>query len=377
VASDPLSIFITRLDASGTRRCGVKDLFDTAGVVTTYGSQIYRDHVPDRDAAAWVRLRAAGWTLAGKTNLHEFAYGVTSQNPWYGAVRNPHDPDRVAGGSSGGSAAGVAAGEFELGLGSDTAGSIRIPASACGVVGFKPSFGAVPLDGCFPLVPWLDTAGPIALTVAVCSAAFSVLAARPAASPIAPDGLVVGVMRRTEDVDPSVAAVYAASVDRLREAGATIVDCDLPPVPEGGVLLRMVRATFEHRATFPARASEYAADVRLKLERGLEPLTHLEALALEAELAAWREACLALTKGVQLVAMPTLPDPPPRVDASEGAVRGRLVRHTQLCNYLGWAAISVPCGRDAAGLPVGLQLTAADDAVVLGAALGLESAIRG
>jgi aspartyl-tRNA(Asn)/glutamyl-tRNA(Gln) amidotransferase subunit A len=136
--SDPLNIFITRCETSGSRRCGVKDLFHTAGVRTTYGSRIYGDHVPTKDAIAWQRLAADGWTMAGKTNMHEFAYGTSSQNPWYGTVGNPHDPGRVAGGSSGGSAAGIVTGEFEMGLGTDTAGSIRIPASWCGVVGFKP-----------------------------------------------------------------------------------------------------------------------------------------------------------------------------------------------------------------------------------------------
>ena len=131
--TDDLAIFITPLASTGSRRCGVKDLIDTAGIRTTYGSRVYGDHVPAADAPSWARLRDAGWTLAGKTNLHEFAYGVTSQNLWYGTVRNPHDATRVAGGSSGGSAAGIVTGAFELGLGTDTAGSIRLPSAFCGV----------------------------------------------------------------------------------------------------------------------------------------------------------------------------------------------------------------------------------------------------
>ncbi|MGZ4178284.1 MAG: amidase [Solirubrobacteraceae bacterium] len=374
---DPLNVFITRCDGSGGRRCGVKDLFDTAGIRTTYGSRIYADNVPQRDAAAWARLRAAGWTLAGKTNLHEFAYGVTSANPHYGPVRNPHDPSRSAGGSSGGSAAGVVTGEFELGLGTDTAGSIRIPASACGVVGFKPSWGAVPMDGCFPLVPWLDTAGPIAADTATCADAFAALALRPAAEPVDASALTVGAMGRLDAVEPGIAQAYEAVLDRLRGAGVPLLTLDLPPLPRGAMRVRMVHAAFVHRATFPSRADEYGEDVRVKLAAGREPLEHLEALALLEEQEDWRRACRRLSQGVDLIAMPTLPVPPPPVDVSEGEVRGAIFRHTQVFNHLGWAAITVPCGRDGLGLPVGLQLAAPSDDLVLGAGLALEPVIRG
>src|SRR6266496_359693 len=129
----------------------VKDLLDTAGLVTTYGSTLFANHVPTRSAEAVLRLEAAGYTVAGKTNLHEFAYGVTSQNPHFGTVPNPRAPGRLAGGSSGGSAAAIAAGEVELALGSASGGSIRIPAAWCGLVGFKPTHGLVSAEGCFPL----------------------------------------------------------------------------------------------------------------------------------------------------------------------------------------------------------------------------------
>ena len=143
-------------------RLAVKDLFDTAGLVTTYGSAIFADHVPERTAEAVRRLEAAGYANVGKVNLHEFAYGVTSENPHFGTVPNPLRPGRIAGGSSGGSAAALAAGLADAGLGTDSGGSIRIPAACCGVVGFKPTFGLVPLDGCFPLAPSFDHAGPLA-----------------------------------------------------------------------------------------------------------------------------------------------------------------------------------------------------------------------
>ncbi len=377
MSDDPLNVFITRCDGPAGRRCGVKDLFDTAGVRTTYGSRIYADNIPRQDATAWARLRGAGWTLAGKTNLHEFAYGVTSANPHYGPVRNPHDPSRSAGGSSGGSAAGIVTGEFELGLGTDTAGSIRIPASACGVVGFKPSWGAVPMEGCFPLVPWLDTAGPMAADTATCAAAFAVLAQRPPATPVDTAALTVGVMSGLDEVEPAIAAAYASALDRLRESGVRLLTVDLPRVPRGAVRVRMVDAAFVHRATFPSRAAEYGEDVRVKLAAGREPLEHLEALALLEEQEAWRLACRRLSEGADLVAMPTLPVPPPLIETFEGDVRGAIFRHTHVFNHLGWAALTVPCGRDGLGLPVGLQLAAPDDDLLLGAGLALEPAIRG
>ena len=154
---------------------GVKDLFDTAGLTTTYGSAIFRDHVPDRTAEAVRRLEATGYANVGKTNLHEFAYGVTSENPHFGDVLNPLDSDRVAGGSSGGSAAAVAAGLCEVALGTDTGGSIRIPAACCGITGFKPTHGLVPTDGVFPLAPSFDHVGPLTRTVGECVSTLEVL----------------------------------------------------------------------------------------------------------------------------------------------------------------------------------------------------------
>src|SRR5213078_3025182 len=146
----------------------VKDLLDTAGLTTTYGSALFVDHVPAVSADAVRLLEESGYAVAGKTNLHEFAYGITSQNAHYGTVPNPHHPGRLAGGSSGGSAAAIAAGDVDLALGSDSGGSIRIPAAWCGIVGFKPTYGLVPADGCFPLAPSYDHVGPMAATVEGC-----------------------------------------------------------------------------------------------------------------------------------------------------------------------------------------------------------------
>ncbi len=154
----------------------VKDLLDTAGLATTYGSALFADHVPAVSADAVQLLEAGGYAVAGKTNLHEFAYGISSQNPHYGTVPNPRAPGRLAGGSSGGSAAAIAAGDVELALGTDSAGSIRIPAAWCGVVGFKPTHGLVSVEGSFPLAPSYDVVGPMASSVEGCERLLRVLA---------------------------------------------------------------------------------------------------------------------------------------------------------------------------------------------------------
>src|SRR6266536_933722 len=173
----PQGIFLARPEqpAEGIR-LAVKDLFDTAGLTTTYGSIVYGEHVPDRTAEAVSRAEAAGYANIGKTNLHEFAYGITSENEHFGTVPNPIAEGRIAGGSSGGSAAALVAGLADAALGSDSAGSIRIPAACCGVTGFKPSFGLVPIDGCFPLAPTFDHVGPMARDLGGCARMMRALA---------------------------------------------------------------------------------------------------------------------------------------------------------------------------------------------------------
>src|SRR5438477_3645492 len=204
----PDGVFITELEPGDGIRLAVKDLFDTAGVRTTYGSAVFAEHVPEQSAEAVVRAERAGYVSVGKTNLHEFAYGVTSQNLHYGTVPNPVAPGRTAGGSSGGSAAAVAAGLADGALGSDSGGSIRIPAACCGVVGFKPSFGLVPLAGCFPLAPSFDHGGPIAASVAGCEEMMAALAPGPWGEPVESlEQVVVGVAW-LEGCDPLVRARF-------------------------------------------------------------------------------------------------------------------------------------------------------------------------
>ncbi len=170
-------IWLARPDDVGAGEpVAVKDLLDTAGLTTTYGSALFAEHVPVVSAEAVQLLEADGYVVAGKTNLHEFAYGISSQNAHYGTVPNPVAPGRLAGGSSGGSAAAIAVGDVELALGSDSAGSIRIPAAWCGVVGFKPTYGLVSVEGCFPLAPSYDVVGPMASSAGGCERLLRILA---------------------------------------------------------------------------------------------------------------------------------------------------------------------------------------------------------
>src|SRR5207237_2219002 len=181
------------------KRLLVKDLIETAGLRTTYGSKIYADHVPTRTAPAVERLVAAGAVVTGKANLHEFAWGVTSQNPWYGTVQNPRHPGKTTGGSSGGNAAALAAGLCDIGIGTDTGCSIRLPSSCGGTVGLKPQWGRIPLDGVYPLCPTFDTAGPMANTVEDVAAMWSVLTGEPVPEPRL-EGLTVGLLTKPPSV---------------------------------------------------------------------------------------------------------------------------------------------------------------------------------
>src|SRR5919198_1894780 len=205
-------VFITETaPADGRTTLAIKDLFDTAGVRTTYGSAVFADHVPETTAEAVLRLERAGYTSVGKANLHEFAWGITSENPHYGWVPNPIAEGRIAGGSSGGSAAALAAGLADAALGSDSAGSIRIPAACCGITGFKPTYGLVPIEGCFPLAPTFDHAGPMARDATTCAQLLQALVPDFMPKELGLEDVVVGVFW-LEHAEPLVRArVEAAS----------------------------------------------------------------------------------------------------------------------------------------------------------------------
>ena len=346
----------------------VKDLFDTDGDRTTYGSSIYAEHVPRRTARAVSLLEEAGAVTIAKTNLHEFAWGTTSQNPHWGYVGNPVRPGRVAGGSSGGNAAALAAGVGMVGLGTDTGGSIRIPSACCDTVGFKPSHGVVPTDGCFPLSPSFDVVGPMARSVADCALTFSVLSGRPIPEPRL-DGLVVGVIEEPPQMSPHEpgtasgggGAGIGAALPKLEALGARLVEGSIDP-PEADVVPVMLHeCAVSHRETFPARRDEYGPDTKMKFSAALEAPEDAVAAAYE-ELPRWRERAAA--SGPDLYVTPTLAGEVPALDVFEPDVRIAMVGHTRLFSFLGWAAISIG----------GLQLAARDDATVLAAALAWEDA---
>jgi aspartyl-tRNA(Asn)/glutamyl-tRNA(Gln) amidotransferase subunit A len=366
-----VSIFLARPErpAEGIP-LAVKDLFDTAGLVTTYGSIVFAEHVPERAAESVARLEAGGYATVGKTNLHEFAYGISSQNPHFGTVPNPVAPGRLAGGSSGGSAAALAARLADAALGTDSGGSIRIPAAWCGVVGFKPSHGLVPLDGCFPLAPSFDHAGLMARSVPECTSVLTTLVPDcPARCLESLDELELGIAWSAL-ADPLVRA-------RVEEAGQLFPrarQLDLPlPERVGSVFMREEAEV--HRDLFREHAGRYGENVRVKIERCLTVTDEELDEGLRAR-EAYRERCLERLEGVDLLLAPTTPFVAPFADADELTIRDAAIRFTYPFNVLGWPALALPCGPAENGLPASVQLAAraGDDALVLAAGELLERA---
>ncbi len=365
----------------------VKDLFATRGMRTTAGSRILRDWVPARDAAAVAQLRAAGAIIFGKTNLHEFAYGVSTANPWWGVARNPHDPTRSPGGSSGGSAIAVVAGLCAGALGSDTGGSIRVPASLCGCVGLKPTFGAIPLDGTIPLGWSLDHAGPLARTVADAGLLLDVLTgvdAGRAARRASTRGLRVGVLKgpMVEKVQPHVSHQVDAAAAGLRRWGLRVRSVTVPEM-EWTVATQLVtlraEASAVHNRWIRTRPRAYGADVRIRLQLGalVAGADYVLAQRMRGRL---RAALGRVFQDVDVLLLPTTPITAPvigdrtvRWRSGEEPVDGALVRLTAPFNLTGLPALSVPFGR-AGGLPVGLQVVgqSMDEARLLAVARVIE-----
>ena len=350
----------------------LKDNIYTRGVRTTAGSKVMADFVPDRDAAVVARLREAGAIMLGKTHLHEFAYGVTSNNIFYGPARNPYDLERIPGGSSGGSAIAVAAGLCAAAVGTDTGGSIRIPAALCGVTGFKPAFGAVSVEGIVPLCVSLDHAGPLVRTVA--DAVLMDAALRGVLGPRrrlrhAARGLRLGWPEGYffERVDPEIAGAIEAARRLFQKRGVRIVPVNLSLIEaanRASTPIALAEAYQFHRRAgyFPARAAEYSDDVRGRLEKGVavSAADYLDAREVVEEATREFRAC---GENVDAFLVPTVPIAAPRIGedritvaGTQEETRAALLRMCRPANLWGAPALSIPCGATQQGLPIGLQL---------------------
>jgi aspartyl-tRNA(Asn)/glutamyl-tRNA(Gln) amidotransferase subunit A len=371
--TEPPGIFLARPEqpAEGIP-LAVKDLFDTAGLVTTYGSAIFAEHVPARTAEIVTRLEERGYANVGKTNLHEFAYGTTSENPHFGTVPNPVAPGRIAGGSSGGSAAALAAGLADAALGTDTGGSIRIPAACCAVVGFKPTFGLVPLEGCFPLAPSLDHAGPMARSVDECVRVLEALVPGFERARLESLEEVEVGLAWTEHADPLVRARVeeaAARFPRLRRIELALED--------GARTVFMREVADVHRELYAEQGDLYGDNVAAKIELCLAVTDSEYEAGLRAR-AEYRERIDELFGDVDLLITPTLPFVPPPTGLDERDLRAGLTRLTWPFNVIGAPALALPCGTAEDGLPASVQLVGRPgaDALVLGAGALLEHLLK-
>ena len=356
----------------------LKDLIDTAGIRTTCASRILNDHVPQHDAVIVQRLNAAGAVNLGKTNCSEFAMGVP--HPDYGQSNNPWDAARTSGASSGGSAAAVAAGLCFAAVGTDTGGSIRIPASYCGLAGLKPTYGLVDVEGVFPLSWSLDHVGPLARSSADAALLLGGMTSQPFQQEVHLRGKRFGVIQRHgPGVEPEVSAVFDAACEALRAAGAEVVDTEVPGLEQVdaallGVLLPEAAAI--HARWIGSRADDYAEITRQQIEMGfaVPAVTHIRAQQFRRWLT---RQFLETLNSVDALISPSVAWVAPREDPAftggEGAVEGaRSSPH----NLTGLPALSVNAGFGEGGLPIGLQIVTRphSDAFCLGIGSAMEAA---
>ncbi|MEV8633673.1 amidase [Streptosporangium sp. NPDC051023] len=307
----------------------VKDMIDVAGLRTTRGSVLYGSEEALTTAPCVELLERAGALLVGKANQHEFAWGVTSENPHWGDVRNPRHEHLAPGGSSGGTAAALAAGIARIGLGTDTGGSVRIPAACCGVVGLRPRGGILPAEGVAPLAPMFDVVGPMATSVADCARVWRVLSGEAVEPPRSLPGLVVGV------------ADGCAQAGEFADLGAKVREIALPYEilsPYWTIVGAQARRT--HEATYPASAASYSAGVRRKLDDAAG-IGHREYRRAVEELSVVRARFAEEMSGIDILITPTLGGPAPRAGCDEAAVRGEVGRITSVVSALGLPALAV------------------------------------
>src|SRR5471030_2931988 len=384
-ALDALRRAGTRLSPLAGVPVSVKDLFDVQGQPTRAGSRVLADAAPARtDAPAIARLRRAGAVLIGRTNMSEFAFSGLGLNPHYGTPHSPYRSDvagdeRIAGGSSSGAAASVADGMAAIALGTDTGGSIRIPAALCGLTGFKPTAARVPTQGGVPLSSTLDSFGPIGLSVACCALVDRILAGRdagvPATRPL--DGVRLGVLTNyvMDGVDETVASAYAAAIGHLSAAGALVEDVRFAPLERLAEVNRFSFASIEayawHRPLLQAHADEYDPRVRVRILKG-QPASAADYIDLLQARAAMIEQARALWQRFDAIVCPTVPIVPPRVadlehdDEAFGRTNALILRNPSVFNFLDSCALSLPC-HPRGEAPVGLMLAGApfgDDALL-------------
>jgi aspartyl-tRNA(Asn)/glutamyl-tRNA(Gln) amidotransferase subunit A len=371
----------------------LKDLCATKGVRTTAGSNILRDYVPMDDATVTLRLAEAGTILLGKLHMNEFAYGPDGENGHYGRVRNPWHPERIAGGSSSGSGAAVAASLCWGALGTDTGGSIRIPAALCGVAGLKPTYGRVSRYGLTPLSWSLDHAGPMAKTVEDVALLLQAMAGYDAKDPgSAPHpvpeyaaalrggvrGLRIGIPREYffDVVDPEVEGAVRQAIEVLRGLGASLHDVSWPSlryVTLAALIIVLVEASAFHEAWIRARPKDYQPDVALRLKWGLlvpasayVKAQRLRTLLCREAAQLWQHVDVLMTPATMLAA-PHPSETHVRIGERQMSTREAILRLMRPFNLTGLPAMSIPCGFTSAGLPIGLQIAGKpfDEATVL------------
>ena len=314
----------------------VKDLIDVAGLLITFGSKLYADRIATTSAPSVRALEAEGAIVVGTTTCDEFAWGVSGQNVHWGDTQNPHRPGRIAGGSSSGNAAALAVGMGALALGTDTGGSVRVPAAACGVVGFKTPFGAITTEGVFPLVPALDTVGPMARSVADCALAWSVLSGEPVPEPRL-DGKRIGKLTRLPSLGEA-GADPAPHDSRADDLPGEPVELPLPAADVWPVFY--AGAAESHRPTYPSRAAEYGPSISAKLVRAIRTTPEAARRGHDA-MAAWQRAA-AQDPSVDVIVSPVLGLPQlPDIETPEHEFRIPFSAYARPFNVLGWPAIAI------------------------------------